>query len=421
MEFASPSTKEVEQDQTTCCIVGGGPAGVMLGFLLARAGVDVMVLEKHKDFFRDFRGDTIHPSTLELMNELGLLEEFLRQPHQELREVTFHFGDRIIHLADFSRVSAKCKFIAFMPQWDFLNFICGHARSYPQFQLRMETEVTDLLVENERVVGVKAVTPRGLLNVRATLVVGADGRSSTVRAQAGLEVIDLGAPIDVLWFRLSKQPGDPPQAFGFAGPGEFMVLLDRGEYWQCAYVIRKGGFEQTRARGLEAFRQDIARCTPFLGTRVGEIKDWNNVRLLSVKVDHLRKWYRDGLLCIGDSAHAMSPVGGVGINLAIQDAVATSNLLARKLRGGQVHEADLRPVQQRRAKPARLTQKVQLFLHHHLLERIFNSTEVIPPPLLMRLFEGFPRLRSLPARIIGIGFRPEHIKRNGHAGVRTIG
>ncbi len=410
MDMTSPSTNAAQEEQTTCCIVGGGPAGVMLGFLLARAGVDVMVLEKHKDFFRDFRGDTIHPSTLELMSELGLLEEFLRQPHQELRQVTFHFGDQIMHIADFSTVPTRCKFIAFMPQWDFLNFISGHARAYPQFRLRMETEVTDLLIENERIVGVKTVTPRGPLNVRAELVVAADGRSSTVRARAGLEVIDSGAPIDVLWFRLPKQPNDPAQAFGFAGPGQFMVLLDRSEYWQSAYVIRKGSFEEKRARGLAAFREEIARCAPFLGRRTGEIKSWDDVRLLSVKVDHLRKWYRDGLLCIGDSAHAMSPVGGVGINLAIQDAVATANLLAEKLRDGHIYEEDLRPVQLRRERPARLTQKVQVFLHEHLLERIFDSKEIIPPPLLMRLLEEFPRLRSLPARMIGIGFRPEHIQ-----------
>jgi 2-polyprenyl-6-methoxyphenol hydroxylase-like FAD-dependent oxidoreductase len=369
-----------------------------------------MVLEKHKDFFRDFRGDTIHPSTLELMHELGLLEEFLRQPHQELQEITAHFGGKIVHIADFSSVPTKCKFIAFMPQWDFLNFLCGHAGKYPQFQLRMETEVTDLLVENERIVGVKAVAPGGPLNIRADLVVGADGRSSTVRAKGGLEVIDLGAPIDVLWFRLSKQANDPPQAFGFVGVAQFMVLINRGEYWQCAYVIQKGGFEEKRARGLEAFRNEITRCTPFFGQRVSEIKNWDDVKLLSVKVDYLRKWHREGLLCIGDSAHAMSPVGGVGINLAIQDAVATANLLAEKLRAGQIREADLHSVQVRREKPARLTQKVQVFLHKHLLKRIFDSTEIISPPLPMRLFEKFPRLRSLPARMIGIGFRPEHIQ-----------
>jgi len=410
MDTAFLSADRLAEDQCTCCIVGGGPAGVMLGFLLARTGVDVMVLEKHKDFFRDFRGDTIHPSTLQLLHELGLLEEFLRQPHQELKEITAHFGGQIIHIADFSNVPTQCKFIAFMPQWDFLNFLCGHARKYPQFRIRMETEVTDLLVENERVVGVEAVTPGGPRSIRAALVVGADGRSSTVRARGGLEVIDLGSPIDVLWFRVSKQPNDPPQAFGFIGEKQFMVLIDRAEYWQCAYVIRKGSFEDRLARGLEAFRAEIERCVPFLGQRVSEIKNWDDVKLLSVKVDHLQKWHRDGLLCIGDSAHAMSPVGGVGINLAIQDAVATANLLTEKLRAGQITEADLRLVQLRREKPARLTQKVQVFLHKHLLERIFDSPEMISPPVLMRLFEEFPRLRSLPARMVGIGFRPEHIQ-----------
>jgi 2-polyprenyl-6-methoxyphenol hydroxylase-like FAD-dependent oxidoreductase len=387
---APPSVESSENVRCSCCIVGGGPAGVMLGFLLARAGVDVMVLEKHKDFFRDFRGDTIHPSTLELMHELGLLEEFLRQPHQQLQEITAYFGDQIVHIADFSGLPTHCKFIAFMPQWDFLNFLCSHAKKYPQFQLRMETEVTDLLVENERIVGVRAATPGGPLNIRAELVVGTDGRSSTVRARAGLDVVDLGAPIDVLWFRLSKLPSDPPQAFGFVGAQQFMVLINRGEYWQSAYVIRKGSFEEKRARGLEAFREEIARCAPFLGQRVSEIKEWGDVKLLSVKVDHLRKWHRDGLLCIGDTAHAMSPVGGVGINLAIQDAVATANLLAEKLRAGPIQEADLRLVQMRREKPARLTQKVQVFMHKHLLERIFNSTETIPPPLPCSFLKNFP-------------------------------
>jgi len=397
-------------EQTTCCIVGGGPAGVMLGFLLARAGVEVMVLEKHKDFFRDFRGDTIHPSTLELMNELGLLEDFLRQPHQELREITAHFGAQVIHIADFSRVPATCKFIAFMPQWDFLNFLCRHATKFPKFQLRMETEVDDLLIENGRVTGVKAVTPAGILEVRADLVVGADGRSSTVRARAGLEVIDSGAPIDVLWFRLPKRPDDPAQAFGFVGERRFMVLIDRGDYWQCAFVIRKGSFDDKRAGGLAGFREEIGRCAPFLSGRTGEIKSWDDVRLLAVKVDHLRQWYLDGLLCIGDSAHAMSPVGGVGINLAIQDAVATANMLAQKLLSHQIRETDLRSVQVRREKPARLTQKVQVFLHRHLLERIFDSEQMISPPLPMRLLEAFPRMRSLPARMVGIGFRPERLK-----------
>jgi 2-polyprenyl-6-methoxyphenol hydroxylase-like FAD-dependent oxidoreductase len=393
-----------------CCIVGGGPAGVMLGFLLARAGVDVVVLEKHKDFFRDFRGDTIHPSTLELMHELGLLEEFLQQPHQEVKEIQLHFADSIIHIADLSRLPTRCKFVAFMPQWDFLNFITGHARRLGNFSLRMESEVVDLLIEDTRVVGVKAKTPDGLLEVRADLVVGADGRSSLVRERAGLEVIDRGAPIDVLWFRLRKEASDPPQAFGYAGAGQFMVLIDRGDYWQCAYVIRKGSFEQKKQAGLELFQEEINRCASFLRDRTADIKHWDDVRLLTVKVDYLTKWYREGLLCIGDSAHAMSPVGGVGINLAIQDAVATANLLGKKLRAGCVATSDLKVVQNRRERPARLTQRVQIFLHEHLLERIFDSTEPIPPPLLMRLLEKFPAFRGIPARMIGIGFRPEHIQ-----------
>jgi 2-polyprenyl-6-methoxyphenol hydroxylase-like FAD-dependent oxidoreductase len=398
-----------QTDRATCCIVGGGPAGVMLGFLLARAGVDVLILEKHKDFFRDFRGDTIHPSTLELMYELNLLDEFLRQPHQELREIEAHFGDQVVHIADFSHLPTHCKFIAFMPQWDFLNFLSSHARRFPTFRLRMEAEVTDLLIEDDRVVGVKARTPDGLIDVRANLVVGADGRSSTVRTSGGLEVIDLGAPIDVLWFRLTKRANDPPQAFGFVSAGQFMVLIDRADYLQSAYVIRKGSFEERRQRGLDAFREEIARCAPFLADRVNEIKSWDDVRLLSVKVDHLRKWYREGLLCIGDSAHAMSPVGGVGINLAVQDAVATANLLAPKLLNNTLQLEDLNAVQHRRERPARLIQRVQVFLHKHLLERIFDTPETIAPPLPLTLTEKFPRLRRIPARMIGIGFRPEHI------------
>ena len=404
------STNLTHTERTTCCVVGGGPAGVMLGFLLARAGVNVMVLEKHKDFFRDFRGDTIHPSTMELMGELGLLDDFLRQPHQKLSQITAHFAGQTIHIGDFSRLPVKCNFIAFMPQWDFLNFLCRHAKKYPHFQLRMETEVTGLLTENGRVTGVQAVTPGGNLEVRADLVVGADGRSSTVRDRAGLEVIDSGAPIDVLWFRVPKLAHDPAQAFGFVGLRQFMVLIDRADYWQCAFVIRKGTFDQKKSGGLDAFRREIGQCAPFLSGRMAGLKSWDDVKLLSVKVDHLRQWHRDGLLCIGDSAHAMSPVGGVGINLAIQDAVATANLLAQKLLEGRLRETDLHSVQVRREKPARLTQKMQVFMHKHLLERIFDSAEMISPPLPMRLLENFPRLRSLPARIVGIGFRPEHIK-----------
>jgi len=396
-------------ERTRCCIAGGGPAGVMLGFLLARAGVEVTVLEKHQDFLRDFRGDTIHPSTLEVMYELGLLEDLLRLPHEELHGIEAHFGERVLHLADLSHLPTHCKFIAFMPQWDFLNFLARHAQKFPQFRLRMQAEVTDLLLENDRVVGVKVHTPEGMLDVGAELVVAADGRSSIVREHAGLELVDLGAPIDVLWFRVPKKAGDPPQAFGYVGAGQFMVLIDRGDYWQCAYVIRKGSFEERQKRGLQPFREEIGRCAPFLAGRTGEIAQWDDAKLLSVKVNHLRKWYREGLLCIGDAAHAMSPVGGVGINLAIQDAVATANLLAPKLLNHTLHIGDLKAVQDRREWPAKLIQRVQVFLHKHLLERIFDSAETIPPPLLLRITEKFPKLRRIPARMVGMGFRPEHI------------
>ena len=410
--MAQTTTSSVANEtiSTRCCVVGGGPAGVMLGFLLARAGVEVLVLEKHKDFFRDFRGDTIHPSTLELMHELGLLDEFLQLPHQQIKQIQAHFGDRVIHIGDFAHLPTRCKFVAFMPQWDFLNFLSDQGRRFPSFHLRMETEVTDLVKENDRVTGIIAKTPKGQLTVKADLIVGADGRSSTVRERAGFEVIEEGVPIDVLWFRVSKKPDDPPQAFGFVGAGQFMVLLDRADYWQSAYVIRKGAFDERRAKGLPAFREEVARCAPFLRGRLDEIKSWDDVRLLTVKVDHLRQWYCEGLLCIGDSAHAMSPVGGVGINLAIQDAVATANLLSEKLFAGSVTTADLRAVQDRREPPARMTQRLQLFIHKHLLVPIFDSKEVIPPPLAMRLLERFSQLRRLPARMVGIGFRPEHIR-----------
>jgi 2-polyprenyl-6-methoxyphenol hydroxylase-like FAD-dependent oxidoreductase len=381
----------------------------MLGLPLARAGVEVLVLEKHKDFFRDFRGDTIHPSTLEVIHEMGFLDEFLKQPHQVLRGIEAHFGDRVIHIADFTHLPVKCPYVALMPQWDFLNFLSSYARRYPGFRLRMEAEVTDLLWENGRVAGVKARTPNGELHVRSTLVIGADGRSSTVRQCAQLKVIDFGAPIDVLWFRVAKRETDPPQSFGFVRAGQFMVLIDRAEYWQCAYVIRKGAFAKKQAEGLPAFRAEVARCTPFLENRVEELQTWDDVKLLTVKVDRLRTWAREGLLCIGDSAHAMSPVGGVGINLAIQDAVATARLLGGKLRTNQLITADLHSVQERREMPTRVTQSGQVFLHKNFLEHIFDATKPISPPWLMRLLEYLPILRRIPARMIGLGARPEHV------------
>src|SRR6058998_2860971 len=399
----------VQELQTRCVIAGGGPAGIMAGYLLARAGVPVIVLEKHADFFRDFRGDTIHPSTLELMRELGLLDEFLKQPHQVVRELRAVVNGQVVPIADFTKLPTRCKFIAFMPQWDFLNFLSSHARHFPNFQLHMETEVVDLLIDNGRVTGVRAKTPRGELDVHADLVIGADGRHSIVQARAGFERREFGVPIDVLCMRISKKQDDPEQSFGFFQHGMFLVLLDRGDYWQCGFVIPKGGFGEIKARGLRQFQNDIATFAGFLRDRVPELSDWSKIKLLTVQINRLRDWCREGLLCIGDSAHAMSPAGGVGINLAIQDAVATANLLAEKLRSGPVTVDDLRKVQARREWPTRLIQRVQVIIHHRAVTgRASGGRNSLP--LVVRLLKWFPFLRQLPARFIGLGARPEHFR-----------
>jgi 2-polyprenyl-6-methoxyphenol hydroxylase-like FAD-dependent oxidoreductase len=395
-----------------CCIAGGGPAGVMLGFLLAHAGVDAIVLEKHADFFRDFRGDTIHPSTLEVMHELGLLEDFLKRPHQELRELRGWIGDAMVSVADLSHLPTRCKFIALMPQWDFLDFLAQHAKRYPTFRLRMQAEVTGLIEESGRVVGVCARTPDGALEVRADLVVGADGRHSTVRDRAGLEIIDLGAPMDVLWLRLSQRPGDPKQSMGRFDPGHVFVMIDRGDYWQCAFVIPKGGFDEVRARGLDAFREEVAKVAPFVRDRVGELAGWDDVKLLTVAVDRLRQWYRPGLLCIGDAAHAMSPIGGIGVNLAIQDAVAAANILAEPLRRGAAAVDRLRAVQRRRELPTRLTQRAQVLIQNRVIGPVLAGAggKPLPMPLALRLLRDWPFLRRIPARLVGLGVRPEHVR-----------
>jgi len=398
-----------EKLQTRCVIVGGGPAGMMVGYLLARAGVEVAVLEKHADFNRDFRGDTIHPSTLELMYELGLLDEFLKQPHQELQELRGVVNGQAVPVADFTKLPTRCKFIAFMPQWDFLNFLSSHAKSFPTFQLHMETEVVDLLMEDSRVVGVRAKTPQGELEVRSDLVIGADGRRSTTQTRAGLEQREFGVPIDVLWMRISKKQDDPEQSFGFFQHGKLLVLLDRGDYWQAGFVIPKGQFDEIKARGLTQFQNDIVSFAGFLRDRVTELDDWSKIKLLTVQINRLRDWCREGLLCIGDSAHAMSPAGGVGINLAIQDAVATANLLAEKLRSCPVPVYDLRKVQARREWPTRLIQGMQVFIHRRVVTGQASDRKN-SIPFVLRLLKWFPILRQLPARFIGLGPRPEHFR-----------
>ena len=383
---------------------------MVLGYLLARAGVPVVVLEKHADFLRDFRGDTVHPSTFEVIYELGLLDDFLRRKHQELPNIGAVIDDRSVTIADFSHLPTHCKFIGLMPQWDFLNFIAEKAKAYPDFHLLMQTEATDLIVDEGRVVGVRTKTPKGEIAVRALLTIAADGRHSIIRQKAMLERIDMNAPIDVLWMRLSRNPDDPEQTLGRFREGKFLVTLNRGDYWQCAYIIAKDGLDAIRQAGLTAFRADLEKVAPFLRGRTEELKSWDDIKLLSVAVDRLRKWARPGLLCIGDSAHAMSPMGGVGINLAIQDAVATANCLAGPLLRRTVTLKQLNQVQQRREFPTRMTQRMQIFAHKRFIYPALNTVGPLQKlPLLLRLLQRFPVLRRIPARVVGLGIRPEHV------------
>jgi len=396
--------------KTRCCIVGGGPAGMMLGYLLGRAGIDVVVLEKHADFFRDFRGDTIHPSTLELVYELGVLDDFLKLPHQKTPTIDARFGDFQATVADFTHLNTQCKFIAMMPQWDFLNFIAEFGKRYRTFNLHMETEATGVIEEKGKVVGVKAKTPKGDVEIRADLVVAADGRHSTVRDVTGFEVEELGAPMDVLWFRLSRKADDPQTTTFFFEAGHVVILLDRGEYWQVAYIIPKGGMDAMKAEGMEAFFRDLTHIAPFVADRTAELKSWDDIKLLSVQVDRLHKWHKPGLLLIGDAAHAMSPIGGVGVNMAVQDAVAAANILTEPLRKGDLTEEDLAAVQARREFPVRVTQKMQVMIQNHVISPLLKQDETLKPPLPVRVAAAFPPLRRLPAQIIGVGVRPEHIE-----------
>lgn len=400
----------VETLETTCCIVGGGPAGIMLGYLLARGGIPVTLLEKHRDFFRDFRGDTVHPSTLEILHELGILDEFLRVPHQKVESVGGVVGGFRFTAADFRHVPTRCKFVALMPQWDFLNFLSGYASKLPAFDLRMEHEAVDLIRDGDRISGVVVRAPgQRTIEVRADLVVACDGRHSVTRRSAGLELIEFGVPIDVLWFRISREPQDPEQVLGNVNFGKALILINRSDYFQAGLIIRKGSFDEIKRQGLPAFRADLARIAPFLDGRVEELQDWDQIKILTVQINRLRRWHLPGLLCIGDAAHAMSPAGGVGINLAIQDAVATANLLAEPLRQRRVTEEMLAAIQERREPPTRLTQSVQVFVHNNFM-RVFDNPGPIEAPWQLKLAVRIPGLRLVLGRAVGLGARPEHVR-----------
>ncbi|MDR6625745.1 FAD-dependent oxidoreductase [Caulobacter segnis] len=400
-----------EPIRVQCCIVGGGPAGVMVGHLLARAGVEVLVVEKHGDFLRDFRGDTVHPSTLQAMADLGLLDDFLKLPHTEVSALSAEVGGAIVPLADFRHLPTAAKFIAFMPQWDFLSFLVERSRRFAGFKLLMDARATDIVSADGRIVGVLAETPDGPVEVRARLVIAADGRGSIVREQAGLEVRDLGAPMDVLWMRLSRKPQDPPDApLGRISQGRMFISIPREGYYQCGYVAAKGGFAAIQAAGIDAFRREVASAGPAIADRVDELKSFDDVHLLTVKVDRLKRWWRPGLLCIGDAAHAMSPVGGVGINLAIQDAIAAANLLHDVFdKGDTALDRRVEAVQARREPAVKLAQALQVFVQRRLISRVLRA-ETVKPNLAFKAFGWFPVLRRLPARVIGMGFRMERMR-----------
>src|SRR4051812_3367284 len=404
-EQSPPGTMKVR-----CCIVGGGPAGMMLGYLLGRAGIDVVVLEKHADFFRDFRGDTVHPSTLQVMDELGLSDGFLKLPHQRLQKLDGMFGGTSVRIADLSRLNVKFPFIAFMPQWDFLNFLRESGKRFTSLKVMMSTEAVDLISDGNRIAGVRAKTPEGMIDIAADLTIACDGRHSLVRERAGLAVEEIGAPMDVLWFRAGKRANETERVFARVDPGRMMVTFDRGDYWQCAYVIAKGQYDVVRARGLPALLEDVARMAPILKPGLSDIKSWDDVKLLTVAINRLKRWTRPGLLCIGDAAHAMSPIGGVGVNLAVQDAVATANLLADRMSQGCPSEAELDAVRRRREFPVKMTQRMQVIVQNNIIgSALKGGNRPLQVPLVMRLVTALPWLQGITARFVAIGVRPEHV------------
>lgn len=405
-----PDTPTVQMLTTRCVIAGAGPGGLMLGLLLARAGVDVVVLEKHADFLRDFRGDTIHPSTLDIMDQLGLLDGLLELPHTKAEKLHAEMAGREVTIADFSRLPTKCRFIAFMPQWNFLDFLAREAGRFPNFRMLLRTNVRELIEEQGRISGLVVDGPEGVVEVRSSLVVGADGRNSAVRAKAGLEVESFGAPSDVLWMKLSRHPNDPPYTMGHGGPRQGFVMIDRGDYWQCGYVVRKGSFDDVKATGLDALRRAIEEVSPLPAGRVEEIRSWDDVHLLSIRIDRLSRWWRPGLLCIGDAAHAMSPIGGFGVNLAIQDAVAAANALAGPLKTGTLSNEHLAAVERRRSFPTKVMQRLQLMMQGSSRKRQADPAKRNGPPAFVRGIARWPLLAHLAGRLVGLGIRPEKVR-----------